>query len=114
KPRDLGILWSIRIQVAESESEARAKEQAFLEAIPPEAGLIEMSQQFGVDFSAARPGMRLVDFADQVKSQKGNLGSFEEMLKTTDPNLTVTELGRDFMTRRVLVAAGTPKTIVDS
>jgi long-chain alkane monooxygenase len=113
KPRDLGILWSIRIQVAESESEARAKEQRFLDSIPPEAGLIEMSQQFGVDFSTARPGMRLVDFADQVKSQKGNLGSFEEMLKTTDPNLTVAEFGRDFMTRRILVAEGTPKEIVD-
>src|SRR5436190_12146438 len=96
KPRDLGILWSIRIQVAVSESEARAKEQRFLDLVPPEAGLIEMSQQFGVDFSTARPGMRLVDFAEQVKSQKGNLGSFEEMLKTTDPNLTVAEFGRDF------------------
>src|SRR6266851_995591 len=98
KPRDLGILWSIRIQVASSESESRAKEQHFLDSIPPEAGLIEMSQQFGVDFSTAKPGMRLVDFADQVKSQKGNLGSFEEMLKTTDPNMTVTEFGHDFMT----------------
>jgi len=114
KPRDLGILWSIRVQVAASESEAREKERRFLDAIPPEAGLIEMSQQFGVDFSSAKPGMRLVDFADQVKSQKGNLGSFAEMLKTTDPSMTVAEFGRDFMTRRILVAAGTPKTIVDT
>jgi long-chain alkane monooxygenase len=113
KPRDLGILWSIRIQVADSESEARAKEQRFLDSIPPEAGLIEMSQQFGVDFSRAKPGMRLVDFADQVKSQRGNLGSFEEMLKTTDPNMTVADFGRTFMTERILVAAGPPKSIVD-
>jgi long-chain alkane monooxygenase len=114
KPRDLGILWSIRIQVAESEAAAREKERQFLDSIPPEAGLIEMSQQFGVDFSTAKPGMRLVDFADQVKSQKGNLGTFEEILKTTEPNMTVTEFGRDFMTRRILVAAGTPKAIVDT
>ena len=113
KPRELGILWSIRIQVAESESEAREKEQRFLDSIPPEAGLIEMSQQFGVDFSTAKPGMRLTDFADQVKSQKGNLGTFEELLKTTEPSMTVAEFGRDFMTRRILVAAGTPKAIVD-
>ena len=52
-------------------------------------------------------------FADQVKSQKGNLGTFEEILKTTDPKLTVREFGRDFMTRRVLVAEGTPKQIAD-
>jgi FMN-dependent oxidoreductase (nitrilotriacetate monooxygenase family) len=113
KPRDLGILWSIRVQVAESESEAKAKEQRFLESIPPEAGLIEMSQQFGVDFSTAKPDMTLVDFADQVKSQKGNLGSFEEMLKTTDPNTTVRDFGRDFMTQRILVAEGTPQAIAD-
>jgi FMN-dependent oxidoreductase (nitrilotriacetate monooxygenase family) len=114
KPRDLGILWSIRIQVADSEEAAREKERRFLDSIPPEAGLIEMSQQFGVDFSTAKPGMRLIDFADQVKSQKGNLGTFEEILKTTEPNMTVAEFGRDFMTRRILVAAGTPKAIVDT
>jgi len=113
KPRDLGILWSIRVQVAESESEARAKEQHFLDAIPPEAGLIEMSQQFGVDFSSATPEMRLSEFADRVKSQKGNLGTFEEILKTTDPKLTVREFGRDFMSRRIQVVEGTPKAIAD-
>ena len=113
KPRDCGILWSVRVQVATSESEARAKEQRFLDSIPPEAGLIEMSQQFGVDFSSARPGMKLSEFADQVASQKGNLGSFEEILKTTDPNLTVHAFGRDFMTRRILVAEGTPQAIAD-
>jgi long-chain alkane monooxygenase len=114
KPRDLGILWSIRIQVADSESAALEKERRFLDSIPPEAGLIEMGQQFGVDFSTATPGMRLVDFADQVKAQKGNLGTFEEILKTTEPNMTVAEFGRDFMTRRILVAAGTPKAIADT
>jgi long-chain alkane monooxygenase len=113
KPRDLGILWSVRVQVAESESEAREKERQFLDSIPPEAGLIEMSQQFGVDFSLAAPDMRLAEFADQVKSQQGNLGTFEEILKTTDPKTTVRQFGRDFMTQRVLVAEGTPRTIVD-
>ncbi len=113
QPRDLGILWSVRIQVAELEAQGREKERQFLDSIPPEAGLIEMSQQFGVDFSTAKPGMRLADFADQVVSQRGNLGSFEEMLKTTDPNITVAEFGRTFMTERILVAAGTPKAIVD-
>ncbi len=113
KPRDVGILWSVRVQVAQSESEAREKERRFLDAIPPEAGLIEMSQQFGVDFSTATPDMKLSEFADRVKSQKGNLGTFEEILKTTDPKLTVREFGRDFMTRRVLVVEGSPKEITD-
>lgn len=113
KPRDLGILWSVRVQVAQSESEAREKERRFLDSIPPEAGLIEMSQQFGVDFSTVAPDMKLSEFADRVKSQKGNLGTFEEILKTTDPNITVRAFGRDFMTRRVLVVEGTPQQIAD-
>ena len=112
-PRDLGILWSVRVQVAESQSEARAKEQAFLDSIPPEGGLIEMSQWFGVDFSTAELNMTLSDFADQVREQKGNLGTFDELLKTTDPKMTVREFGRDYMTQRVMVAEGTPEEIVD-
>ncbi len=113
KPRDIGILWSVRVQVAESEAEAQAKEKRYLEAIPPQAGLVEMSAQYNVDFSAARPGMRLADFADEVHAQKGNLGSFEELLKTVDPKQTVEEFGRRFLVDRILVASGTPKAIAD-
>jgi alkanesulfonate monooxygenase SsuD/methylene tetrahydromethanopterin reductase-like flavin-dependent oxidoreductase (luciferase family) len=113
KPRDVGILWSVRVQVAESDKEAQEKEARYLAAIPPQAGLVEMSAQFNVDFSSARPGMRLADFADQVQSQKGNLGSFQEMLKTVDPKQTVEEFGRRFLVDRILTATGTPKAIVD-
>ena len=113
KPRDIGILWSVRVQVAECEAEAQAKEKRYLEAIPPQAGLVEMSAQYNVDFSAARPGMRLADFADEVHAQKGNLGSFEELLKTVDPKQTVEEFGRRFLVDRILVASGTPKAIAD-
>jgi len=113
QPRDIGILWSVRVQVAESESEARAKEARYLAAIPPQAGLVEMSAQYNVDFSSARPGMRLSDFRDEVHAQKGNLGSFEELLKTVDPNQTLEEFGRRFLVDRILVAQGTPKAIVD-
>jgi len=113
KPRDLGILWSVRTQVADSQSEARAKEKEFLDSIPPEGGLIEMSQWFGVDFSVAELNMTLADFADKVREQKGNLGTFDELLKTTDPKMTVREFGRDYMSQRVMVAEGTPKQIVD-
>jgi long-chain alkane monooxygenase len=113
KPRDIGILWSIRIQVADSDSDAEKKERRYLDAIPPEAGLVEMSAQFGVDFSTAKPGMRLADFADEVRAQKGNLGSFEELLKTADPQQSLQEFASRFLVDRILVATGTPKTIVD-
>jgi FMN-dependent oxidoreductase (nitrilotriacetate monooxygenase family) len=113
KPRDIGILWSIRIQVADSDADAAAKERRYLDSIPPEAGLVEMSAQYGVDFSTAKPGMRLADFADEVRAQKGNLGSFEELLKTTDPKQSLQEFARRFLVDRILVAAGTPKSIAD-
>ena len=113
QPRDCGVLWSVRIQVAASESEARAKEKQYLDSIPPEAGLIELSSMYGLDFSQFRRDMRLADVAAEVKAQNVHWGSFEEILKTTDPALTVEEFGRRFMTERILVAAGTPDTIVD-
>jgi len=113
-PRDIGILWSIRVQVADSDADAAEKERRYLDAIPPEAGLVEMSAQYGVDFATAKPGMRLADFGDQVRAQKGNLGSFDELLKTTDPNQSVQEFARRFLVDRILVAAGTPKKIADT
>jgi len=113
KPRDVGILWSIRIQVADSDLDAEEKERRYLDSIPPEAGFVEMSAQFGVDFSTAKPGMRLSDFADEVRAQKGNLGSFEELLKTVDPKQSLQEFARRFLVDRILVAAGTPRAIVD-
>lgn len=60
-----------------------------------------------------RHDTRLADLADEVKAQNTHLGSFEELLKTTDPNFRVGEFGRRYMTDRILVAAGTPKMIVD-
>jgi FMN-dependent oxidoreductase (nitrilotriacetate monooxygenase family) len=112
-PRDCGILWSVRIQVAESERQAQEKERQYLDSIPPEAGLIELSSMYGLDFSRVRQETRLADLADEVKAQNTHLGSFEEILKTTDPGLTVGEFGRKYMTERILVAAGTPKMIAD-
>jgi alkanesulfonate monooxygenase SsuD/methylene tetrahydromethanopterin reductase-like flavin-dependent oxidoreductase (luciferase family) len=113
KSSDCGILWSVRVQVADSEAAARAMEEHYLDSIPPEAGLIELSSMYGLDFSLFRRDMRLADVAAEVKAQNVHWGSFEEILKTTDPSLTVEQFGRKFMTERVLVAAGTPKMIVD-
>jgi alkanesulfonate monooxygenase SsuD/methylene tetrahydromethanopterin reductase-like flavin-dependent oxidoreductase (luciferase family) len=68
---------------------------------------------YGLDFSLLRRDMRLIDVADEVKAQNVHWGSFEEILKTSDPELTVEQLGRKFMTERILVAGGTPEMIAD-
>ena len=57
--------------------------------------------------------MRLAEFADEVAAQKGNLGSFEELLKTVDPKQTVRDFSKRFLVDRVLAATGTPKSIAD-
>jgi long-chain alkane monooxygenase len=113
QPRDCAILWSVRIQVADSEEQAHRMEEHYLDSILPEAGLIELSSMYGLDFSMFRRDMRLADVAAEVKAQNVHWGSFEEILKTTDPSLTVEQFGRRFMTDRILVAGGTPKQIVD-
>ena len=91
------------------EAKAREMEQHYLDTIPPEAGLIELSSMYGLDFSQFRRDMRLSDVAAEVKAQNVHWGSFEEIIKTTDPNLTVEQFGRKFMTERILVAAVRPR-----
>jgi long-chain alkane monooxygenase len=58
--------------------------------------------------------MRLSDFADEVRAQKGNLGSFEELLKTVDPGQSLKEFAHRFLVDRILTAAGTPTKIADT
>jgi FMN-dependent oxidoreductase (nitrilotriacetate monooxygenase family) len=113
-PRDVGILWSINIQVAESESAARAMEQAYLDSIPPEAGLLELSHHFGLDFSSVRPDMPIADLAGAVRAQNAKWGQFEEILKVVDPRTTVADYGKDFVVGQGLRAVGTPAQVADT
>jgi FMN-dependent oxidoreductase (nitrilotriacetate monooxygenase family) len=112
-PRDLGMLWSIRVQVAESEQEALEKERRYIESIPRDAGLIELSHMYGMDFSALNGEMKLQEVVDSVLSQNSHWGSFLELVKTNDPDITVNELGRKISIGRTLCLRGTPKQIVD-
>ena len=104
---------SIRVQVAESEAEALEKERRYIASIPREAGLIELSHMYGIDFSALRSDMRLADVAETVKAQNVHWGSFEELLETNDPEMTVAELGRKNAIGKTLAVRGTPKSIAD-
>jgi alkanesulfonate monooxygenase SsuD/methylene tetrahydromethanopterin reductase-like flavin-dependent oxidoreductase (luciferase family) len=113
-PRDVGILWSINVQVAESESAAREMERLFLDSIPPAAGLLELSHHFGLDFSNVRQDMPVAELAGAVRDQNVKWGQFEEILKVVDPQTTVAQYARDFVIGQGLRAIGTPKTVVDT
>ena len=112
-PRDLGVLWLIRVQSGHTETEAREKERRFLDSLPPEAGLIELSFQYGVDFSDVPGEMRLSDAAELVRAQQVHWGSFLEIVETEAPATTVGELGRRFISERSAHVVGSPEQIAD-
>ena len=112
-PSDCGVLWSVRVLVAESEADAREKERRFIASIPREAGLIEMSHMYGIDFSAIPGGMRISEMSERVKSENVHWGSFQEILDTTDPDMTIEELGRKNAIGKTLAISGSPKSIAD-
>lgn len=112
-PRDLGVLWLTRVQTGQTESEARAKERAFLDALPAQAGLMELSYQYGVDFSIIPGDMRLSDAAELVRAQQVHWGSFLEIVETEPPQTTVEELGRRFISERSAHVIGTPAQVAD-
>lgn len=112
-PRDVGCLWMIRVQVAETEAEAQAKDKAYLDKVPENAGLLELSYLFGMDFSSLRPDMPIVDATEIIRSQKAHWGIFEELLKTADPEMTIGELSRTAILDRSNAVVGTPKQVAD-
>lgn len=113
QPRDCGVLWSVRVQVADSEADAIEMERRYIAAIPPMAGLIEMSHMYGLDFSAIPPHTRIRELADAVRSQNVHWGSFQEIVDTNDPEMTIEELGRKNAIGKTLAIRGTPRQIVD-
>jgi FMN-dependent oxidoreductase (nitrilotriacetate monooxygenase family) len=112
-PRDCGVLWSVRVQLGESEADALEKERRYIASIPPQAGLIELSHMYGIDFSVLRNDMRLSEVADRVKAENVHWGSFQELLDTSDPDMTVGELGQKNAIAKTLALRGTPAMIAD-
>ena len=113
RPRDVGMLWLMRVQVAESKAEAVAMERDFVNSLPPDAGLLLLSTTYGLDFSIFKGGMKLSEAADSVKAQNTHWGLFEDILRTNDPDMTIEEFGRSYVLGSTPSIVGTPKEIVD-
>jgi alkanesulfonate monooxygenase SsuD/methylene tetrahydromethanopterin reductase-like flavin-dependent oxidoreductase (luciferase family) len=88
-------------------------ERRFLDSLPADAGLLLLSTTYGLDFSIFDGGMRLSEAADSVKAQNTHWGLFEDVLRTNDPDMTIEEFGRQYMTGSVPALIGTPKMIAD-
>ncbi|WP_187970824.1 NtaA/DmoA family FMN-dependent monooxygenase [Aquibium microcysteis] len=113
KPRDLGVFWQVRVVAGDTREDAIRKERRFLETLPPNAGLIELSFQFGFDFSRLDGKMKLVDMVDLIKSQKTYWGPFQELLNTEDPDTEIEDLGRRWITERSNFVVGSVKEVAD-
>ncbi len=90
-PADVRVLWATSIHVGETEAEARAKEAALRDAVPPEGGLALMSGHFGVDFSAVPPDRPLEELGLQ---ETPGMQGVANMLLRDFPGLTLAEVAR--------------------
>jgi FMN-dependent oxidoreductase (nitrilotriacetate monooxygenase family) len=111
-PRDCGVLWSVRVQVAD-EAEAAARDHRFVESLPPNAGMIMLSNLLGVDFSTVPGSTRLGDMLERVADQQGHFGFFQDAVNTSGADMTVEEFGRVYLTDQAARVVGTPAQIVD-
>jgi FMN-dependent oxidoreductase (nitrilotriacetate monooxygenase family) len=88
-PRDVGVWWAISFIIAESREAALAKRERIIEEIGPTYGMMALSAQFGVDFSALHPDMTLAEAGELVKSQHVHWGIFDDIIKANPPDMTI-------------------------
>lgn len=112
-PRDLGVFWAVRTQVGETREDALRKEKFFLDSVPENAGLIELSIWYGIDFSQLDPRLKLADAAEMVQAQQVMWGTFQELLKTEDPDITIEEMGRKMLATRSNHVVGSAREVAD-
>lgn len=112
-PRELGVLWSVRVQLGRSVEDAMEKERRYIASIPREAGLIELSHMYGLDFSSLPPDLPVSELEDAVRAQNVHWGSFKEIVDTAGPGMTIEELGRNNAIGKTLAIRGTPQMIAD-
>jgi FMN-dependent oxidoreductase (nitrilotriacetate monooxygenase family) len=111
-PRDLGVWWALGAMVGESREAALAERERIIAEVGPEHGMMALSAQFGMDFSALHPDTVLAEAAELVKRQHVHWGSFDEIVKTSPPDRTIGQ----YAAARVLPApriAGSPAEIAD-
>ncbi|MDN2582910.1 NtaA/DmoA family FMN-dependent monooxygenase [Aquibium sp. ELW1220] len=112
-PRDLGVFWSVRVQVGDTKEDAVRKEKRFLDSLPENAGIIELSFLYGIDFSKFDGKMKLRDLLDVVQQQQVHWGTFQELVKTEGAETTLEEVGRRYIADRSNYVVGSVKEVAD-
>jgi len=70
-PEGVGIVWSIRLMVAETEAEARAMRERLIQGVPEEAMGVWLSHNSGFDMSTLPPRLPLRARARQGRGPAG-------------------------------------------
>ncbi|HEY0439477.1 MAG TPA: NtaA/DmoA family FMN-dependent monooxygenase [Xanthobacteraceae bacterium] len=65
-PEDVGILWSIRLIVGETEDEAKALREALIAGVPTEAAGVWLSHNTGYDMSQLPPRFSLAELQQRI------------------------------------------------
>jgi FMN-dependent oxidoreductase (nitrilotriacetate monooxygenase family) len=111
-PRDVGVLWSIRVATNQTKEQVLENERAWNDSLPPGIGVMMMSSVWGVDFGALPGDMKLAEAADALRAQVVHTGVFEEIIKIAGPDITLDDYGKTFLGSGYLVC-GTPRQIAD-
>ncbi len=108
-PRAVGCLWSVRVQLGESEEDALEIERRYIEKFRPRRVSSSCRTCTASTSPSSRNDMKISEVADQVKSENVHWGSFQEIVDTADPDMTIGEVGRKNAIGKSLVVRGTPE-----
>jgi FMN-dependent oxidoreductase (nitrilotriacetate monooxygenase family) len=112
-PRELACLFSVRPRIEESKGAADERDRRWMESVPPNAGMIELSNVLGVDFSTLDGRMPLGEVTEAVRAQQGHFGFFEDAVRAEGPDMTVEEFGRRYILNQAMTITGSVTEIVD-
>jgi FMN-dependent oxidoreductase (nitrilotriacetate monooxygenase family) len=113
KPRDVGILWAVRVDVVSGPDEAQARERAFFAAMPEGQDVLLLSQLFSVDFGKFSPDLPFHEVAEQVRDAHTNWGYLQDAVQACAPTTTIREYARQRILGSTPAAVGTPAQIAD-
>jgi FMN-dependent oxidoreductase (nitrilotriacetate monooxygenase family) len=118
-PQSLGIVWQQPCVVAETESEAVARREMLLTAIPAEGVGVYLSHNAGYDFSTLPQRFTLGELHREIIASQASPGGFVRELVVqlgADAEMTREEFfdrGRLFATSYARTMAGTPAQVAD-
>jgi FMN-dependent oxidoreductase (nitrilotriacetate monooxygenase family) len=116
-PRDIGVLWSLPICVAETEEEAKAKVERMRKKVPLEAMAADISYNSGFDFSKLPETFTLGQARDLIEAEDASPMGFVQRLileEGEQVQMTLEELFTRYRDQSVdKVVHGTPAQLAD-